>query len=142
MSNTSMFVPKPSKDEIAEVIKTPAWETSGIVGRLHLNVMAPRGRAFVRFANCDFLVHEYRKWVGFCCVCCCMHHFGIGYALIYHGPRCEGRLATEIKFEEVDGTPFPGPVAEPLLPCASTCTIKTQCLFKEAGRELPLYEED
>ena len=137
-----MHVPKPSKDEIEVVIKTPAWQTSGIVGRLHLNVMAPRGRAFVKCANCEFLVHEDRKWGGFCCVCCCMHFFKIGHPETDHGSRCEARLASEIKFEEDDGTRFPGPVAEPLLPCASTCTIKTQRLFKEAGRELPVYEED
>jgi len=136
-----MNVPKPSKDNIDFVIANPAWETSGIVGLSHLNVMAPLGRAFVKCANCEFLVQEDRKGGGFCCVCCCMHYFKIGNPETDHGSRCEARLASEIKFEEDDGTPFPGPVAEPILPCASMCTTKTQRLFKEAGRELPVYED-
>ena len=53
----------------------------------------------------------------------------------------EAQLASEIKFEEDGGTPFPGPEAEPILPCANICRKQTQRLFKEAGRELPVYDD-
>ena len=75
-------------------------------------------------------------------LCLLLHAlFHLGKPETDHGSRCVARLASEIKFEEDDGTPFPGPEAEPILPCANICRKQTQRLFKEAGRELPVYDD-
>jgi len=50
-------------------------------------------------------------------LCLLLHAlFHLGKPETDHGSRCVARLASEIKFEEDDGTPFPGPRVEPILP--------------------------
>ena len=63
------------------------------------------------------------------------------FCMTMHGERCEDRSATEIVFMEQDGTTFPAPIAEPVLPCKNTCSVKVQGLFKEAGHELKAYQD-
>ena len=99
-----------------------------------------RGRAFVKCANRGFLVHE-QNMQRFLLVLLLHALFYLGKPETDHGSRCVARLASEIKFEEDVGTPFPGPRAEPILPCANICREETQRLFQEAIQALPVYDD-
>ena len=100
-----------------------------------------RRRAFVNCANGGFLVHEQKEHAAVFVVFAVAALFHVSKPETDHGSHCVARLASEIKFEEDDGTPFPGPRAEPILPCANICREETQRLFQEAVRALPVYDD-
>ena len=79
-----------------------------VIGRDHLSVVGPFGRAFAKCAGCDRLVHEKTKFGGFCCITCTMRHFDIGNPVGEHGHRCEDRLANDVDpdaYRDLDGNP-------------------------------------
>ena len=75
-----------------------------------------RRRAFVNCANGGFLVHEQKEHAAAFVVFAVAALFHSSKPETDHGSHCVARLASAIKFEEDDGTPFPGPRAEPILP--------------------------
>ena len=68
-------------------------------------------------------------------LCLLLHAlFHLGKPETDHGSRCVARLASEIKFEEDDGTPFPGPRAEPILPSQISAEKRLSAYFKRQSK--------
>ena len=104
-------------------------------------VTGPFGRAFAKCAGCDRLVHSHREYGGFCCVNCCMNHYGVRHSTD-HGDRCEGDRAADAdpaNFRDSEGNPDATfQVATPMLPCTSMCSKKVIQMF--AKKDLALHE--